>query len=168
MASKKTGKKAVRRVRRRKNKNRNLFVLSLTVVLAAGSLAMLGYSAVMKGLDAGRNKSAEKVPMVVDFSGLASRTASQGRGRQMHQQMAQPGRGRASKRVFRGSRFLRRKRKCSRRMNGFSVRRFRRGKRSISSIAWTASVSHLRLRGYPAGRRVCHDVPLQDEGERHQ
>lgn len=80
MASKKTGKKAVRRVRRRKNKNRNLFVLSLTVVLAAGSLAMLGYSAVMKGLDAGRNKSAEKVPMVVDFSGIGQQDSQSGQG----------------------------------------------------------------------------------------
>lgn len=48
------------------------------VVLAIGSLAMLGYSAVMKGLDAGQNKAAEKVPMVVDFSGIGQQDSQSG------------------------------------------------------------------------------------------
>lgn len=70
MAGKKTGKKAVQRRRSRRNKNLTLFVRALAAVLAAGSLVMLGYSAVMTRPDAERKSTAEKAPIVVDLSGL--------------------------------------------------------------------------------------------------
>ena len=47
MAGKKTGKRTVTRGSKKKNGNLGVFVISLVIVLAAGSLAMLGYAAVM-------------------------------------------------------------------------------------------------------------------------
>lgn len=44
-----------------------MFFISLFIVLATGDFAMLGYSAVVKRLDAGRENAVEKAPIVVDF-----------------------------------------------------------------------------------------------------
>lgn len=80
LAGKKTGKKTVRRGRRKKNKNLTLFVMSLMAVLVIGSLAMLGYSAVMRGRDTGREKTVEKAPTVVDFSGIGQQDGQSAQG----------------------------------------------------------------------------------------
>lgn len=70
MAGKKTGKKTGRRGRGRRNNKLGLFVVSLMAVLVTGGFAMLGYSAVMKGLGTGQGKAVEKAPLVVDLPGL--------------------------------------------------------------------------------------------------
>lgn len=78
MAGKQTGKKAAKRGRRRRNKNRNLFIISLVIVLTTGSLAMLGYAAVIKKLDAGWENDAKKAPIIVDFSGFGQQGSPSG------------------------------------------------------------------------------------------
>lgn len=63
MAGKRTGKRTVTRGSKKKNGNLRVFVISLMIVLAAGSLAMLGYAAVMP-------KGEPEAPIIVDFAGL--------------------------------------------------------------------------------------------------
>lgn len=69
MAGKRTAKR-VRKKKTGKKGNLGLFVVSLSIVLAVGCLAMLGYSAVTRRPD--------KLPMVVDFSGLAQHGGQSG------------------------------------------------------------------------------------------
>jgi len=63
VAGKRTGKRTVTRGSKKKNGNLRVFVISLMIVLAAGSLAMLGYAAVMP-------KGEPEAPIIVDFAGL--------------------------------------------------------------------------------------------------
>lgn len=63
MAGKKTGKRTVTRGSKKKNGNLGVFVISLVIVLAAGSLAMLGYAAVMPDGE-------PEAPIIVDFAGI--------------------------------------------------------------------------------------------------
>lgn len=68
MAGKKTGKRTVTRGSKKKNGNLGVFVISLVIVLAAGSLAMLGYAAVMPNGE-------PEAPIIVDFAGIGQQNS---------------------------------------------------------------------------------------------
>jgi poly-gamma-glutamate capsule biosynthesis protein CapA/YwtB (metallophosphatase superfamily) len=68
VAGKKTGKRTVTRGSKKKNGNLGVFVISLVIVLAAGSLAMLGYAAVMPNGE-------PEAPIIVDFAGIGQQNS---------------------------------------------------------------------------------------------